>query len=196
MTEGTHTESILSARILTVSVYVSVLTLGAIAVERYFAICHPLSRSLTASKVSLFIVVIWIVYVIVALPELLYQKLHRGYPEYITDYPQYCPQILTKQKQKLYQISLMIGLFDIPIRLTFYAYTTIAIILWKDGMSENVNNRLNARVTEFDLGPDTHVTSIGKCVVTDLEELALRLKKGGKRRQDETPQRRKLRPHA
>ncbi|WAR22724.1 hypothetical protein MAR_036393 [Mya arenaria] len=35
----------------------------------------------------------------------------------------------------------------------------------------------NTGVTEFDLGPDTHVTSIGKCVVTDLEELALRLKK-------------------
>ncbi|WAR22723.1 OX2R-like protein [Mya arenaria] len=130
--------------IKTVSVSVSVLTLGAIAVERYFAICHPLRRRLTASTVSLFIVVIWTVSVIVALPELLYQKLHRWYPEYITDYLQYCAQTLTKEKQKLYQISLMVGLFDIPMCLTFFAYTTIAIRLWKDGMSENVNSRLNA----------------------------------------------------
>ncbi|KAH3891472.1 hypothetical protein DPMN_015574 [Dreissena polymorpha] len=52
---------------------------------------------------------------------------------------------------------------------------------------------------EFDLGPDSHINRIGECVVTDPGELALRLRKKGKRKPEETPQkgrRRKLRPQA
>ncbi|KAH3869527.1 hypothetical protein DPMN_032696 [Dreissena polymorpha] len=52
---------------------------------------------------------------------------------------------------------------------------------------------------DVDLGPGSHINRIGECVVTDPEELALRLRKKGKRKQEETPQkgrRRKLRPQA
>jgi len=127
-----------------VSVSVSVLTLGAIAVERYFAICHPLRRRLTATRVILFILLIWLVAALVALPELLYIELRRYYPEYITDYLQYCTQTLPEDKQKLYQISLMIGMFFVPMCLIFFAYVSIAVRLWKDAISENVNSRVNS----------------------------------------------------
>ncbi|XP_045159970.1 orexin receptor type 2-like [Mercenaria mercenaria] len=129
----------------TVSVAVSVLTLGAIAVERYFAICHPLRRRLNSLTVTIVIVVIWITAICVSLPELIYQTLNRWYPEYVTDYLQYCQQSLSKEKQKYYQIFLMIGLYDVPMCLIFFAYSTIALRLWKDTFStEHTNGRLNA----------------------------------------------------
>jgi hypocretin (orexin) receptor 2 len=126
-----------------VSVAVSVLTLGAIAVERYFAICHPLRRRLNSLTVSMVITLIWTTSLLVALPELLYQRLNRSYPEDVTEYLQYCQQTLPKEHQKNYQIFLMVGLYDLPMCLIFFAYTTIAIRLWKDTFSENSNSRLN-----------------------------------------------------
>lgn len=129
----------------TVSVSVSVLTLGAIAVERYFAICHPLRRRLNSLTVTLVIIAIWITAICVSLPELLYQRLNRWYPEYVTDYLQYCQQDLPKEQQKYYQIFLMIGLYDIPMCLIFFAYSTIALRLWKDNFATKPSNgRLNA----------------------------------------------------
>ncbi|KAH3847378.1 orexin receptor type 2-like [Dreissena polymorpha] len=128
----------------TVSIAVSVLTLCAIAIERYFAICHPLRRRLTASTVLAFIVVIWCIAIAVALPELLYQKLHRWYPEHVTPYLQYCAQTLSKEQQKYYQIGLLVGLYDVPMCLMFFAYSTIAVRLWKDRISNNVNSRVNS----------------------------------------------------
>lgn len=125
------------------SVSVSVLTLGAIAVERYFAICHPLRRRLTPATVCLIIVCIWTVAVVVALPELIYQTIEQAYP-YIPDYLLYCRQTLSPKQQEHYQIFLMAGLYALPMCLMFFAYSTIAVRLWKDSFSENVNSRVNS----------------------------------------------------
>lgn len=128
----------------TLSVAVSVLTLGAIAVERYFAICHPLRRRINSLTVTLVIIGIWISAICVSLPELLYQTLNRWYPEFVTDYLQYCQQSLSQDQQKYYQIFLMVSLYDVPMCLIFFAYSTIAIRLWKDNFSpHNSNARLH-----------------------------------------------------
>lgn len=127
----------------TVSVSVSVLTLGAISVERYFAICHPLRRRLTPPTVSLIIVAIWATAFVVAVPELIYQTLEQTYP-YISEYLTYCRLTLSYNDTKYYQIFLMVGLYAVPMCLMFFAYTTIAVRLWRDTFSENVNSRVNS----------------------------------------------------
>ena len=125
------------------SVSVSVLTLGAISVERYFAICHPLRRRLTPPTVSLIIAAIWATSVGVAVPELIYQTLEQAIP-FISDYLTYCRMTLPYTDQKYYQIFLMIGLYAVPMSLMFFAYSTISVRLWKDSFSENANSRVNS----------------------------------------------------
>jgi len=52
-------------------VSVSVLTLTAISLERYYAIVHPLRLRATVSRTRLTIVAIWIISAILIVPELL-----------------------------------------------------------------------------------------------------------------------------
>ena len=117
------------------SVAVSVLTLSGISVERYFAICHPLNKRLNTRKLSVFIAIIWIAAALMALPELLYQKLHNSYPDHVTPYLKYCRLTMTDKDKKYYQLFLMVILYDLPMCLMFFAYTTISVRLWKDTFS-------------------------------------------------------------
>ena len=50
------------------SVSVSVLTLSAIAVERWYAICYPLRFKSTLGRARNIIIVVWITAMMVALP--------------------------------------------------------------------------------------------------------------------------------
>jgi len=54
-----------------VSVSVSVLTLTAISLERYYAIVHPLRLRATPSRTRLTIIAIWLISAILIVPELL-----------------------------------------------------------------------------------------------------------------------------
>jgi len=57
-----------------VSVSVSVLTLTAISLERYYAIVHPLRLRATPSRTRLIIVAIWVISAILIVPELLLER--------------------------------------------------------------------------------------------------------------------------
>ncbi|KAK7003495.1 orexin receptor type 1, partial [Biomphalaria glabrata] len=54
----------------TTVVSVSVLTLCAIAVERYFAICRPLKSRITLRKVTVTVLIIWVISAAMASPNL------------------------------------------------------------------------------------------------------------------------------
>jgi len=58
-----------------VSVSVSVLTLTAISLERYYAIVHPLRLRATPSRTRLTIFTIWLISAILIVPELLAQHI-------------------------------------------------------------------------------------------------------------------------
>lgn len=53
----------------TVSVSVSVLTLSCIALDRWYAICHPLMFKSTAKRARNSIIIIWIVSCIIMIPQ-------------------------------------------------------------------------------------------------------------------------------
>lgn len=119
----------------TLSVAVSILTLSAISIERYFAICHPLKKRLNSRNLTVFIGFIWIVAALIALPELLYQQLYNTYPDYVTPYLKYCRLSMPNEDQRNYQLLLMVVLYDFPMCLMFFAYTTISHRLWKSTFS-------------------------------------------------------------
>ncbi|XP_074844988.1 orexin receptor type 2 [Carettochelys insculpta] len=64
----------------TVSVSVSVLTLSCIALDRWYAICHPLMFKSTAKRARNSIVVIWIVSCIIMIPQAIVMKCSSVFP--------------------------------------------------------------------------------------------------------------------
>ena len=62
-------------------VSVSVLTLTVIAVERYYAICHPLHFKTTTHRVRTIIIVVWIISLVIIMPEFIVLKTFRRFPD-------------------------------------------------------------------------------------------------------------------
>ncbi|KAK3091209.1 hypothetical protein FSP39_017983 [Pinctada imbricata] len=114
-----------------VSVLVSVLTLTAIAIERYTAICHPLSHKISRKKTVLIIIFIWIVSLSSAVPEILFVTI-------VLDpvIPPHIPLLRScrsyvEREQFIYQMVLVCVFFVTPLYLMGFAYLRIALCLWK-----------------------------------------------------------------
>ncbi|MBN3293848.1 OX2R protein, partial [Polypterus senegalus] len=65
----------------TVSVSVSVLTLSCIALDRWYAICHPLMFKSTAKRARKSIVIIWIVSCFIMIPQAIVMECRGMVPE-------------------------------------------------------------------------------------------------------------------
>jgi len=64
-----------------VLVSVSVLTLSVISVERYYAICHPFSFKATSRRARTMIAVVWVISLVIILPEFIVLKTFRRFPD-------------------------------------------------------------------------------------------------------------------
>ncbi|XP_064605991.1 orexin receptor type 2-like [Liolophura sinensis] len=114
-----------------VSVSVSVLTLSAISVERWYAICLPLKFKTTANRTRNMIIIIWIISIIIAIPEAVFMDTHRTVPANVSDLLIIC-RPTDPDKQQHYQLFVMIGLYFIPGGLLAVAYIHIVIVLWRN----------------------------------------------------------------
>ena len=119
----------------TLSVSVSVLTLSAISVERWYAICRPLQFHATVRRTRLIILFIWIISTCVALPEPISATVvpHRENLDTIilsACYPALWPQ----EHVVLFQVCLMVGLYFVPLSLMTFTYSHIALVLWKESI--------------------------------------------------------------
>lgn len=114
-----------------VSVLVSVLTLTAISVERYLAICHPLSFRETKFKTRMTILVIWTISILTAIPDLIFLTLVPDdvIPKSLAPLLTSCKP-LDNQKELKYQLFLTAGFYFFPILIMVYAYLRIALCLW------------------------------------------------------------------
>ncbi|XP_055886428.1 orexin receptor type 2-like isoform X3 [Biomphalaria glabrata] len=119
-----------------VAVIVSVLTLTSISIERWFAICQPLTFQQTKSRVIVCVVIIWAVAHIASIPKLIMmEEIHDIIvPPNLTIFLTSCgprdDQVAAK-----YEIFLSITFFAIPIAIMGYNYTAIAICLWSSSTS-------------------------------------------------------------
>lgn len=117
--------------LMTVSVSVSVMTLCAISVERWYAICHPLNFHSTVRRARLIIAVIWLLSFCVATPELISSAVKPLRNDTVLLSSCY-PILWTAKQVAIFQIFLMVALYFLPLALMGFTYTHIAIVLWNE----------------------------------------------------------------
>jgi len=112
-------------------VSVSVLTLTAISLERYYAIVHPLRLRATPSRTRLTIVAIWVVSAILIVPELIVLDTHRNLPVSVnSDLLTTCKPGWSYKQQATYQIFLLGAVYLVPLSVMSVAYLRIGLTLW------------------------------------------------------------------
>lgn len=109
---------------------VSVLTLTAISVERWYAICRPLSFRSTSRRARLIIIIIWIISFLVAVPEFMGSTVTPHRDDTVL-FSMCYPALWDDRDLVVFQICLMIGLYFLPLLLMGFAYAQIAVVLWK-----------------------------------------------------------------
>ncbi|KAL8603537.1 hypothetical protein ACOMHN_052766 [Nucella lapillus] len=116
---------------MTQSIAVSVQTLSAIAVERYFAICRPLKSRITRKKVTISVLTIWTVATTTALPSALYPLLdHYFVDEQLSRYLATCYLDMTPLSERVYNLVLIVALYLVPMVTIGVFYTIISHHLW------------------------------------------------------------------
>lgn len=107
------------------------MTLCAISVERWYAICHPLSFHSTVRRARFIIAAIWFLSTCIAIPELVSSAVEPWTEETVLLSSCY-PKLWTSQQQAIFQIFLMVALYFLPLALMGFTYTHIAIVLWNE----------------------------------------------------------------
>ena len=112
------------------TIAVSVMTLCAISVERWYAICHPLQFHSTVQRARIIVTAIWCIAVFVAIPEIVSAVV--VYPRNDTSIGPICyPGLMTEDQIRTFQIFLMVVFYFVPLCLMGYTYTSIAVVLSK-----------------------------------------------------------------
>ena len=114
-----------------VSVCVSVLTLSSISIERYYAICRPLSFKATPKRAKYMITLTWVVSFLIMIPEAISMTIHRFFPQDFSVALTSCGPGWAFEYQAAFHIVIMTTMYFIPLALIFWAYTKIAQALWK-----------------------------------------------------------------
>ncbi|XP_070556252.1 orexin/Hypocretin receptor type 1-like [Ptychodera flava] len=136
-----------------VSMSVSVFTLSAIAIDRYFAICRPLLFKTTAKRALSIILLIWAVSFLIPAPQAVVYQTERPLERFIYLTKCYEKSWQGTVEQKVYHIILVCVGYVIPLSMVTVAYTLVCKQLWSsipgtfesrnDGKSTKENDVIN-----------------------------------------------------
>ncbi|XP_041359545.1 orexin receptor type 2-like [Gigantopelta aegis] len=123
----------------TVSVIVSVMTLTAISVERWFAICRPLTFKETRRRVVGALIVIWVTAHAASTPRLwiFAEKPDNLIPKELTILMTSCgPRSNMFRLEFNFHMFMIVAFYILPILVMGYTYVAIAKCLWSSTRSE------------------------------------------------------------
>ncbi|XP_046641961.1 orexin/Hypocretin receptor type 1-like isoform X1 [Daphnia pulicaria] len=116
----------------TVSVSVSVLTLTFISVDRWYAICHPLKFRSTIGRAKTAIAAIWIISLLIDIPELVVLETRQGRNLSIsTVYFTQCQPSWDDETDLYSQLVKFALLYALPLLFISVTYYQIARVLWR-----------------------------------------------------------------
>ncbi|XP_052785046.1 orexin receptor type 2-like [Mya arenaria] len=119
----------ISIAIGTMCITVSILTLCAISVERWYAICQLFSFHSNIQRARITIAAIWAVSICVALPEFLAFTVIPYRPD--TVFRTICyPALWEQRTMMIFQICLLVSLYFLPLVLIACVYVHIYVVLW------------------------------------------------------------------
>ena len=123
---------------------VSVLTLCAISVERWYAICYPLEFKSTTMRARVIMIVIWVLGVTFMIPDLVVLDTHQRFPVHLTNLLTTCKPTWAYQSQATYEFVKMIALYCLPFCLMGFTYKNIVTCLWSNTIPTETSKYLNA----------------------------------------------------
>ncbi|XP_025111367.1 orexin receptor type 2-like isoform X2 [Pomacea canaliculata] len=135
-----------------VFIIVSILTLTAISVERWFAICRPLTFKQTRTRVMLCLVFIWIAAHVTAVPKMFIIDTVEDslVPANLTILLTACAPGPGLQAMAMdYEIFLCVVFYAMPIVVMGYTYTAIAIKLWSSKAGILMESDSKAMMTQL-----------------------------------------------
>ncbi|CAG5118138.1 unnamed protein product, partial [Candidula unifasciata] len=109
---------------------VSVLTLSAIAVERYFAICRPLQPRITQRKVTVTVLVIWLISAAMGSPNMTNIVVTYFKNAELNQYLATCQSGLDYQMAEVYLMFIVIAFYLVPMVIIGIFYLIISHHLW------------------------------------------------------------------
>lgn len=122
---------------------VSVLTMSAIAIERWCAICYTKGFNDTTKRAKCVIVIIWIISCIVSFPHLVWMHLKKTINlenyVYLTD----CQYSFGTTGNYVHQWLTVVILYFLPVTMMSIAYYQIAKVLWNHELPGIVAPQLN-----------------------------------------------------
>nr|UDL18269.1 orexin sensor OxLight1 [synthetic construct] len=131
----------------TVSVSVSVLTLSCIALDRWYAICHPHKFKSTAKRARNSIVIIWIVSCIIMIPQAIVMECSTVFPGLANKTTLFtvCDERWGGEiYPKMYHICFFLVTYMAPLCLMVLAYLQIFRKLWCRELSSLINVYIKA----------------------------------------------------
>ncbi|ESO92444.1 hypothetical protein LOTGIDRAFT_162749 [Lottia gigantea] len=121
-----------------VSVFVSVLTLTAISLERWMAICRPLWFRQTSLRSRRIMVIIWILSLGAAIPDLVVMTTINVYTP--SGNVVICQPGWNEFQEKINLLFMFSVFYVIPLGIMTFAYTKVACCLWRSASSENIES--------------------------------------------------------
>uniref|UniRef100_A0A3P9HN20 Substance-P receptor n=1 Tax=Oryzias latipes TaxID=8090 RepID=A0A3P9HN20_ORYLA len=121
------------------AVFASIYSMSAIALDRYMAIIHPLQQRMSSTETKVVVAVIWALALLLAFPQYYYSNTEKigGRILCYIDWPEY----KVCNVEKMYQVSVAILLYFLPLLVMGCAYLVVGLTLWASEIPGDSSDR-------------------------------------------------------